>query len=226
MERLKDYWWKIAAVLLIIYGIIGGYTVSLPNIPGEDTSHLRNIFYHVGMWFAMLAALIFSFIYSVKHLRTFAIKYDIAALKAVQTAMLFGVLGLVTGMIWAKYAWGDFWINDPKLNGTAISLVVYFAYLVLRTSINDINKKARIAAVYNIFAFMIYLLFVLILPRIADQSIHPGNRDGNPVLPMDLDPAMRWVFYPAMAGWILLGVWIMQIKIKIGSVNYKLLNKS
>jgi heme exporter protein C len=78
----------------------------------------------------------------------------------------------------------------------------------------DEMQKARISSVYNIFAFVIFMVLIWILPRMTD-SLHPGN-GGNPAFSkMDLDNRMRLVFYPAIIGWTLLGFWITQIRIRI-----------
>ena len=75
------------------------------------------------------------------------------------------MLGLATGMIWANYTWGASWSNDPKQLGVAIALLIYLAYFVLRNSMTDIDKRARVSAVYNIFAYFIYIPIMLV-PRL------------------------------------------------------------
>ncbi|MFL5810778.1 MAG: ABC transporter permease, partial [Flavisolibacter sp.] len=103
----------------------------------------------------------------------------------------------------------------------AIALLIYFAYLVLRDSIQDIDKKARIGAVYNIFAFAFLFPSIWIIPRLL-ESLHPGGEGGNPALnPQDVDGRMRMVFYPAVIGWTLLGVWIVSLKIRIKYLKEK-----
>lgn len=67
------------------------------------------------------------------------------------------MLGIFTGMIWVRFTWGEAWPSDPKLNSAAIALLIYLAFLVLRGSIDDDQKRARISAVYNIFAYPIIL---------------------------------------------------------------------
>ncbi|HEY5770984.1 MAG TPA: ABC transporter permease, partial [Chitinophagaceae bacterium] len=92
---------------------------------------------------------------------------------------------------------------------------VYAAYLVLRDSIQDIDKRARISAVYNIFAFAMLFPSIWIIPRLLD-SLHPGGSEGNPALdPGSASANMRLVFYPAIAGWTLMGVWIATLKIRM-----------
>jgi heme exporter protein C len=132
--------------------------------------------------------------------------------------MVFAVLGLITGSVWAKFTWGDWWTNDPKLNSVAIGLLIYLAYSLVRSSMPDEMQKARISSVYNIFAFVIFMILIWILPRMTD-SLHPGN-GGNPAFSkMDLDNRMRLVFYPAIVGWTLLGYWIAQIRIQIKNLE-------
>jgi heme exporter protein C len=121
-------------------------------------------------------------------------------------------------MVWAKFTWGAWWTNDPKLNGTAITILIYLAYFVLRNSMDDARKRARISAVYNIFAFVMMIVFIGILPRMTD-SLHPGN-GGNPGFnSYDLDNGLRMVFYPAVIGWILVGTWIASLRYRLKALQ-------
>lgn len=181
---------------------------------------IRNTFYHVPMWFSMMLVLIISMIYSIKYLRFGKIVDDIIAEEAVNISLLCGVLGIATGMIWANYTWGSPWPNDPKLNGAAVGVLIYVAYLILRGAIADSTKRARISAVYNIFAIVIYIMFIFIIPRITD-SLHPGN-GGNPAFSKyDLDSHLRVFFYPAVVGWILLFTWIMSLRVRLKIAELK-----
>jgi heme exporter protein C len=134
--------------------------------------------------------------------------------------MLLGLLGIVTGAIWANYTWGAPWSNDIKQILAAIALLIYLAYFVLRGSIEDMDKKARVSAVYNIFAYTMLFPTLFILPRLYD-SLHPGG-EGNPALSQqDIDPLMRLVFWPAVLGWTLLGVWITTLFIRLQKIKDK-----
>ncbi len=168
----------------------------------------------------MIIHMIVAMVYSIKYLRSSEIKNDIVSEQFSITAMIFGIAGLLTGMIWAKNTWGAYWVNDPKLNGSAAAMLIYSAYFILRNAIPDAMKRARIAGVYLIFAFMMMMVFIFVLPRLTD-SLHPGN-GGNPAFSnYDLDRNMRLVFYPAVIGWSLLGVWITTLRIRIKNIyNY------
>jgi heme exporter protein C len=153
-------------------------------------------------------------------------KEDLAAVEAVNVGLLFGTLGIITGMIWANFTWGAPWTKDPKLNGAAVGLVIYLAYSILRGSIEDVYKRAKVSAVYNIFAFVLWIVFVLVLPRITSGGLHPASKgEANMVMPMSLTTSIRIVFYPAMIGWILLGFWIMNLRVRMGRIKLHLENQ-
>ena len=205
------HWWKILAVILIVYSIIGGFLIDVPDLPVIHQS-IRNVFFHVCMWFSMILLLLISFIYSIKYLSDADIHNDIIAEESSKMGIVFGILGLITGMIWAKFTWGTWWIRDPKLDGAALSMLSYFAYFVLRNSVQDEIKKARLASVYNVFAFIFFIIFIIVYPKISASSIHPG--DNGSVFGGAINNNIRMVFYPAILGWILLGTWIVTLRIR------------
>jgi heme exporter protein C len=217
---LRQNWWKIVCVLLLVYTVIAGFMGGVPALPILDET-IRNLYFHVAMWMAMMILFIVSVIYSIKYLRTNNHIFDIYALEYAKGGILFGCLGLVTGSIWARYTWGAFWNNDPKQLGAVIALLIYFAYLVLRNSMTDMDKRARIGAVYNIFAFAMLFPTIWIIPRMV-ESLHPGGM-GNPAFDTnDIDSRMRVVFWPgAVPGWTLLGVWITTLRIRLQLVAEK-----
>jgi heme exporter protein C len=170
------------------------------------------------MWFSMMILFTVSLIFSIRHLSSNKQEDDLVASEATNTGILFGILGLLTGSLWARYTWNTWWTNDVKLNGAAITMLTYFAYLILRNAIPDEQKRGKVAAVYNIFAYVMMLVFIMIYPRMSD-SLHPGN-GGNPGFnKYDMDNHMRMVFYPAVIGWSLLGIWIMTIRIRIQKIK-------
>ena len=219
---VKD-WWKYLSLVLLLYAVIAGFTVDVPDTMNQET--MRNLFYHVGMWFGMFSMLITGFVFSLRYLRKFDEQEDIMAVEAVNVGLMFGFLGIFTGMIWANFTWGSPWVKDPKLNGAAVGLFIYLAYMILRGSIEDVHKRAKVGAVYNIFAFILWIVFVLIMPRVWGSGLHPATgKDATVVLPMHLEAPMRIVFYPAMVGWILLGFWIMNIRVRIRRLRLKIEN--
>ena len=199
-------WWKILGAVLVVFTTIFGFIGSVPKLPILYES-IRNLYFHVPMWFSMIVLFSVSVFHSIKYLSSGNADSDLKAVESVNTGIIFGILGIVTGAIWAKFTWGQAWSFDVKQNFAAIALLLYFAYLVLRNAIDEEQKRAKISAIYNIFAFPMMVVLLFVLPRLSD-SLHPGN-GGNPGFnSYDLDSRMRLIFYPACIGWILVGYWI------------------
>ncbi|WP_345952102.1 MULTISPECIES: cytochrome c biogenesis protein CcsA [unclassified Mucilaginibacter] len=212
-------WWKVLGILLVLYSLIAGLLVPVPMkfIVNET---IRNVFFHVPMWMAMFVLFGISVFYSIKYLANPKEEYDLVAVESINTGVFFYVLGLLSGMLWANYTWGEFWSNDPKQNSAAIAFLLYCAYLVLRNSIEEEQKRARVSAIYNIFAFPIMFVLLIILPRLTD-SLHPGN-GGNPAFgPDDTTNTMRMVLYPAFIGWILVSIWVATLRYRIRLIENK-----
>lgn len=220
---LRQNWWKILCVILLLYTFIAGFLGGVPAKPILNET-IRNLYFHVAMWFAMMILFIVSVIYSIKYLRTNNHIFDIYALEYAKAGIVFGSLGVLTGSIWARYTWGAFWSNDPKQLGAVIALLIYLAYLVLRNSMTDMDKRARIGAVYNVFAFAMLFPTIWIIPRMV-ESLHPGGM-GNPALDThDIDARMRVVFWPgAVPGWTLLAVWITTLRVRLQLLTEKRLH--
>ena len=213
-------WWKILGALLILYTIVWGLQNSVPRLDILNET-IRNVYYHVPIWFAMLFQMGVSVWFAIKQLSNNDLKSDTLSDQAAQVGLFFSIPGLLTGCMWAKFTWGTWWtFEDPKLNGVAIAVLIYLAYFILRNSIADELKRARIAAVYNIFAFVMMNVFIMILPRITD-SLHPGNGGNAKFAQYDMDSNLRTVFYPAVIGWILMSLWILDIKHRMTLLKQK-----
>jgi heme exporter protein C len=214
-------WLKILAVCLLFYVHIGGMLFDVPRLDILNET-IRALYFHVPMWFGMVLLFLLSVYYSVRYLRNPAIRFDHMAVEYANVGLVFGILGMVTGMLWANYAWGSPWHGDPKQNGAAIALLVYLAYFVLRGSIENEEQKGHLSAVYNIFAFAAMVPLIFIIPRMT-SSMHPGS-GGNPGFNIyDLDSRMRLIFYPAVMGWFLMGIWIASLRVKVKTLEEKIL---
>jgi|TARA_B100001245_G_scaffold219996_1_gene190217 heme exporter protein C len=210
-------WIKIICVFLLVYVTIAGFLFDVPALPILNEA-IRVLFFHVPMWFTMIFLLFISAINSYYYISKGRINYDIKSNEYANVGVFFGMLGIISGMLWAKFTWGTYWTNDPKLNGSALGLLIYFSYFVLRGSVKDELKKAKISSVYNIFAFAMLIPLIFILPRMTD-SLHPGN-GGNPGFNVyDMNSQLRVIFYPSVIGFILLGIWITNIRVRIKFLN-------
>ena len=219
---IRKSWWKVLSVVFLLYTFTAGFLIKVPHI-GNLYGSIRNFFFHVPMWFGMMILFVVSVVYAIKYLRNPTADADIYSKEYAKMGIVFGALGLITGSIWASYTWGEAWSNDPKQLLAAIALLIYAAYFILRNSIPDMDKRAKIGAVYNVFAFAMLFPTLWIIPRMV-ESLHPGGQgvDGNPGMGgKDLDATMRMVFWPAIIGWTLLGIWITTLKIRIEQFKEK-----
>ena len=189
--------------------ILGAFLLQIPRINIlEHTA--RNLYFHVPMWFTMLGATLVSAYFSFQYLRTQSLTYDIRAVELARLGLFFGLLGLITGIVWSRYTWfvgtTKWWSGDPKQTLAAVGVFMYLSYFLLRSSIEEPEKKARLAAVYNLFAAVLLPFLLYVVPR-QMESLHPGA-EGNPAFSDITHPIMRLVFYPAIIGffglcWIL-----------------------
>ena len=113
---------------------------------------------------------------------------------------------------------------DPRQYMVSLQLLIYGAYFVLRSALDDPRKRSRIAAVYNLFAATTTPFLLYVIPR-QMESLHPGA-EGNPAFSEITDPLMRLVFYPAIIGFI--GIfWIVYTqRVRISLLKYRVTQDS
>ena len=174
---LRKNWWKILSVILLLLTFVEGFLGEVPRKPILHET-IRNYYFHVVMWMSMMIFFIVSVINSVKYLRNKNPVHDIYAEEFAKTGIVYSLLGLTTGSVWARYTWGAFWSNDPKQLGAAIAILIYLAYVVLRNSIPDLDKRARISAVYNVFCVRDVVSHYFYHPQIGRKP--PSRRNGKP----------------------------------------------
>jgi heme exporter protein C len=99
-------WWKITGVILVIYTCTAGFLLEVPELPALGET-IRNLYFHVCMWFAMMILFTISMVNSIRYLRTFNLKYDIYSRQFAVVGIIFGILGYATGSIWMSFTWAD-----------------------------------------------------------------------------------------------------------------------
>ncbi|MCS7298020.1 MAG: cytochrome c biogenesis protein CcsA [Bacteroidia bacterium] len=210
------------ATLCITASLLLAFLLPLPQIPGLGWSD-RNIFFHVPMWFCMYVLMGISFFWSARYLMKEVPLADIKAREAAITSMFFGILGLLTGILWSRVTWAEtlpdwdfeaWWGWDPKQTFALIALLMYSAYFVLRRSVRKDQLRGRLAAVYNIVATILVLPLTFFLPRYLG-GLHPGA-EGTPAFQTeDISELHRLVFYLSGVGFIALGIWLWQLRCRI-----------
>lgn len=214
--------WKYVVAVGMTIVISAGFLIHIPQIPIlEETA--RNIFFHVPMWMTMFVLFLISFWYSIRYLNEPDMDFDIKASSAASVGVAFGICGLLTGSLWARFTWGSWWtFAEPKMNLAALALMIYVAYFVLRSAFDDPQKRAKLSAVYNIFAVTTIPFLLYVVPRQL-TSLHPGA-DGNPAFSEITADELRYILYPAFIGFIALGYWIYEVHSRYNKVKLDIEN--
>jgi heme exporter protein C len=181
----KIYFSLAIAWVLFIYGSYNALLVFPPisspaNPPMEEL--YRNVFFHVPINASAYLGFTITLGASILYLRTRKLSYDLIASKAAKIAVLFTTFTLLTGMVWAKPAWGTYWNWDPRETTALIMWFVYLGYFALREAMPAGEPRARASAVLGIFGYASGI-FTLLSTRIF-PSLHP------PTLGLELEPKM------------------------------------
>ena len=142
------------AVLIALYLALV-YAPPAANLVGAAQIAQRIFYFHVpSAWVGFLAFFV-TFVASIAYLWRGGCRWDILALSSVEIGLIFTTMVVTTGPLWAKPTWGVWWVwSDPKLSTVAVLRLIYFAYLMLRNTVEDEARRARLAAVLGIVGFL------------------------------------------------------------------------
>lgn len=209
----------LTAVLLLIATIMVFFYAPQEAVMGDVQ---RVFYYHVAAaWIGMLSflvAAVVGIIYLIKGKRI----WDIAGVSAVEIGIVFSFIAVVMGSIWARPIWNTWWTWDPRLTTVTIMLLIYAAYLLLRASLDDPNRRARISAVYAIIGFVSVPL-TFFSARLY-RTIHPvvvGTNQPGATGAFDMTPKMLQTFLFSLAVFTLLFVVLYWHRIRLGELSDK-----
>jgi len=146
----------IISALLMLAAAFGALAVapSAVGLTPDETAAQRIIYFHVPVaWLSMLAFGVTA-IGSVVYLITSKRLWDSLAVSSAELGIVFTLAAMASGSLWAKPAWNTWWTWDPRLTTYTIMFLLYVAYFMLRSAMDDPARRARFAAVYGIFAFL------------------------------------------------------------------------
>jgi heme exporter protein C len=173
----------------------------------------RIIYWHIPVAWVTVVAFVVAGWYSWRHLRTKDLADDAKAAAAAELGLVFCVLATVSGSIFSKGMWGAYWNWDPRQTSIFFLLLVYAAYLTLRAAVEDPVRRARLAAVYGLFAAAVTPLLVFVVPRLF-FTLHPDpivNAGGK----LEMHPRMFQVFLASLAGFTALFFWVYSLDVRI-----------
>jgi heme exporter protein C len=213
---------SIASVVLIV----GAFALVFLYAPNDaDQGFVQKIFYlHVPLAIVALFGFVAGGVYGIRFLRKGDRTDDLRSYVAIHISLILGVGVLITGSIWAKAAWGHWWVwDEPTLVSFLIVFLLYACYQPLRFSIEDPERQARYAAVFAIVAGAFVPLNFLAV-RMAESLAHPRvlSTTGG-AMPGD----MRLTFYVSLAGFICLFItlWKYELASKSASIRLRSLKR-
>jgi heme exporter protein C len=212
--------WRGLLFLWIAVSIVLAFTWA-PLVPllGETT---RVLYFHIPVAWITVLAMGWSMIHSALYLRRRDLAHDDQAAGAAELGVLFCVAATVSGSLWAKAMWGSYWNWDPRETAIFFLLLIYAAYLALRAAVDEPERRARLAAVYSIAAFVSVPFLVFIVPRIY-FSLHPDPII-NPQGKIDMDPRIRTVFFSLLIAFTVLFFWLLSLRVRLARVERRRLD--
>lgn len=220
-EKTKGYWKilddrtaaRILRVLapVTLVNIAVALYMALRYAPREATmGDVQRIFYfHVpSAWIGFLAFFVV-FIGSVLYLVKRDPKWDALARSSAEIGVVFTTLVLLTGPLWAKEAWGAYWVWDARLTTTLVLWLIYIGYLMLRSAVDD-TRRARMASVLGIVGFMDVpiIYFSVVWWRTQHPTLLATDSGG-------LDHAMATTLMVALLSFTLLYVWLLLSRVRL-----------
>ena len=185
---------------IVFAAMLGALAAIFLWVPTEkEMGVVQRIFYfHVPSAISAFLAFFLVFIASIQYLRTREEKWDRLALSAAELGVMFGLIVLVSGPLWAKPVWGVYWRWEPRLTTMLITFTIYVAYLMVRDYGAQANQAPRLGAVFGILAFVnVPLVEYSVEMWAADQQLHPPRN-------IELAPEMRYTKYICYASFFLL----------------------
>ena len=193
------------------------------EVLGESS---RILYFHVPLAWVSTLAFIFSGIASILYLYDKEKKFSLLEEKAYNSAslgMLFTILTIITGSIWAKINWGVYWNWDPRETSIIILLLIYVAYFSLRAALANNPNKGRIVSVYLIFTMAVAPFFIFVIPRIY-PSLHPDPII-NPERKMNLDNAMLTTLLFSLSSFTILYCYFLSLSNRLSQLSNKIEEK-
>jgi heme exporter protein C len=214
---------KIVDILALVLLAVATY-FALVKAPTELVmGNVQRVFYfHIGTAWTALLGFLFASGLSLVYLFTKDLKWDRYQVAAIEVSLVFFLITIALGSIWARPAWNTWWTWDPRLTTAAITELVYLAYFMLRQGIDDPDRRARFGAVYALIGGISapITFFAIRLYR----TIHPvviagGNPDAQGGFAMT--PMMLTTMFIALGAFTVIFIDLYWNRIRLGNLEDK-----
>jgi heme exporter protein C len=176
----------------------------------------RIFYFHAPQAWVAALAFIVSMYFSIQFLRSKNFAYDVKAVTANRLGLVFAILATITGSIFAKMTWGEFW-NWSEIREVSIFilLIIYGAYFALRSALPDAENRATLSAVLSIIFAVSAIFLIFVLPRVYSFSQHPGDSVIDRSGAITMGTTVSLIFFLSLASFTLLFIWIYNLSLKI-----------
>jgi len=198
--------------------------LALSYAPMEASmGNVQRVFYfHVATAWVGMLGFVAAGVAGIAYLRTGKLKWDIIEVAAVELSLVFFLIAIVLGSIWARPAWNTWWTWEPRLTTAAITEMIYLAYFMLRGGIEDPNRRARFSAVYTLVgSISVPITFMAIR---FFRTIHPvviGSESAQAQGGFNMSPDMKIAFFFALFTFTIIFVDIFWHRIRLGNLQNK-----
>ena len=157
---------------------VNGAALSVPELVGDTMITNQQLisqkifYFHMPVAIVSFVALVFAAYYGVRFLTTREQRFDTCSRVAMEIALLFVILTMITGDLWTRFEWGVWWTWEPRLTTYLILMLIVIAYFVLRNSVDDPERRAAYASVLSVIA-LIDVPICFMITRLIPSSIHP-----------------------------------------------------
>lgn len=178
----------------------------------------RIIYYHVPQAFAATIAFMTSMFYSLMYLWKRNPDYDFKSFRANEVGLVFAILALITGALFARYTWGFWWDwSEVRMTSIFILALMYGGYFALRSSLPDHEKRATLSAVMSMLFGLAAIFLIFVVPRVA-ASRHPNETVADEG---GMSTLVRLIFWPAVIGFVALFYWIWGQTVRMSRLEHE-----
>jgi heme exporter protein C len=204
-------WWQGGLFIWMAATIVAGFVYA--PLARKLYEYTRIIYFHIPAAWVSLMAFFVAGIEGARYLWKRDPMADLRSAAAARLGLVFCALATVTGMLFAKAMWGEYWNWDPRQVTIFFLLLIYAAYLTLRAAVDDPERRARVSAVYAILAAVTAPFLMFVLPRLSEFTLHPEpivNGAGK----LEMHPRMFGVFLSSTGAFTALFFWILSLEVR------------
>jgi heme exporter protein C len=212
-------WWKLLIFIMMSGVIVAAFATPSPMNPDYalgDTDAYRIFYFHVPQAWVAALAFVISMVFSVRFLQTRDMDFDTMAVTASRLGLVFAILATITGSIFAKVTWGEYW-NWSEIREVSIFvlLIIYGAYFALRSALPNAEMKAALSAVLSILFTVSAVFLIFVLPRVYSVfSQHPTDSIIDSGGQITMGSTVSIIFFASLVAFTALFLWIFHISLK------------